>query len=256
MINRLLLASLFAAVSLSGQTTLFSDDFSSYTAGQPISTPWGSVFPNPSESDAKIEVELDGGNLFSQGTSNQILHVLDESATFRTRADIRDLSYQVATLNLTFYEVSGVTGTPWRISFGLNSSSSGNTAFMVTLNDGNPGSYSLDAVHTAQIVVNTSNSSVAYEGTNVGSLNYDLWIDGILVTDEGGLISGSAITAGTDLTAFRFTTDSGGLSQEIFVNNVTLYEGAVIPEPSTLAYLFGFTGVTALLLYNRHRKVR
>ncbi len=176
---RLFLVSLFAcATTLSAQTPLFSDDFSSYTPGQPLSAPWGSVTPNPTESDAAVEVVLDTGDYFGEGTSNQILKVLDESATYLTRADMRGLEFQVATLSFDFYEIAGVDGTPWRISFGLNASSAGNL-FQATLNSGSPGSYSLNAKHTFQMVVNTSTANVAYQDTTLNSMHYDMWIDGI-----------------------------------------------------------------------------
>ena len=249
-IPRLVIASLLTS-TLAAQTVLFEDNFNSYTVDEPISSPWGSVTPNPSVADAKLEVVQDTSDLFGQGTSNQVLHVLDQSDTERTRGDIRDLSFDVATLTFDFYEVAGVTGTPFRIGIGLNSSSYTSTAFLINLQDGNPGSYTQDAVHKIQIVVNTSASGVDYyQSNNVASLTYDLWIDGVLVTDNGGLSDGSTIAAGTDLTAFRFTTDTGGLSQEMYIDNLKLYDGAFIPEPST----WGLAGIFALLGIVLHKR--
>ncbi|WP_309380844.1 PEP-CTERM sorting domain-containing protein [Cerasicoccus frondis] len=255
MIPRTLLILLATAPLLSAQTTLFTDNFDSYTPGETLpSVSWGSVNPSTSSSDAAMEVVLDAGDFFGQGTSNQVLHILDESGSQNTRADAANLSFQVATLEFDFYEVGGVSGTPWRISFGLNSSGVGNV-FQATLNSGNPGSYSLDAAHKAQIVVNSSTETVFYGGTSIASMQYQLWIDGVLVTANGGTASNfiSGFTAGDSMTAFRITTDTSGLSQEMYIDNVTLYDGAVIPEPSTWALITGLV-VGCALIFRRRSK--
>lgn len=237
------------------QAILFSDDFDAYTAGEPLPTgPWGSVTPNTIEADAAMEVVYDSGDYFGQGTSNKVLHVLDETSSSNTRADLANLSFQVATLEFDFYETSDASGAPWRISFGLNSSGAGNV-FQVTLNSGNPGSYSLDAMHKVQIVVNSSTETVNYADTSVASMHYDLWIDGVIVTDEGSTSNiPSGFVAGDSMTAFRFTTDSGGMSQEIYADNLTLYGSAVIPEPSSYALTSGLLGIA--MLARRRRKNR
>ncbi|MDP0494705.1 MAG: hypothetical protein Q7Q73_00725 [Verrucomicrobiota bacterium JB024] len=248
---RILLASLFTVSAVSAQSVIFSDNFGSYTLNEPLSSPWGSVTPNPTQPDAAVEVVLDTGDYFGAGTSNQILHVLDTSSTWLTRADMRGLSFNVATLSFDFYEVAGVSGTPWRVSFGLDSSSAGNI-FQATLDSGNPGSYSLNAKHTFQMVVNTSTSNVDYAETTLNSMHYDLWIDGELVTSNAAAETiPSGFVPGSNMTAFRFTTGSSSLSQEIYIDNVLLTEGAVIPEPSSLAWL-GFAGLSVLAL--RHRR--
>lgn len=232
-----------ACSTLTAQTVLFSDSFNSYAPGALPSTNWGSVTQNGSTT--LLAVLADSGSLlpantFGEGTANQILRVLDTSTSDLTRMDRRDLSFQVATLSFDFYESSGVSGTPWRVFFGLNATSpTSNNSFRIDFNNGNSGAYSLDTVHRVDIAVNTSSSAVSY-GTSgsVASLSYDLWIDGAFV-QNGGLLSGSTFVGGANMTAFRFLTDSGGASQEVYIDNVTLFDGAhvglPIPEPSSLA---------------------
>ncbi|MGE9295065.1 MAG: hypothetical protein ACQKBV_02080 [Puniceicoccales bacterium] len=115
----------------------------------------------------------------------------------------------------------------------------------------NPGSYSLDAAHRVQIVINSSTDAVSYAGTSVASMGYQLWIDGDLVTPNGSIASNfiSGFTAGDSMTAFRFTTDTGGMSQEIYIDNLTPCNGAVVLEPSTRALIAG-----CAIIYRRRRK--
>lgn len=259
------LLSLTIGLLLTGRSSgqvLFSDNFDSYAGPFPMvltTPPYASVTPNPATTDAYIVVDKDTGNLFGQGTNNQVLHVFDNSSTALTRADVNSnnvagLSFDLATLKFDFYETSAYSGTGWTISFGLTSSATASTAFQIVLNSGSPGGYALNALHTAQIVVNTSASSVSYNSVSLDSLKYDLWIDGVRVTNNGSLSAGSAFAAGDAMTAFRFTTTTAGLSQEIFVDNLSLINGAVVPEPSTLSLVLGCAGFVIFVL--RGRRVR
>lgn len=234
-----ILLSLFAiATATQGKRVLFMDDFESYTPDATLPrVNWGSITTG---TDAVVEVVLDDDipqkRADGLGISNQVLHVSDATSDDPTRLDANELNFQVATLSFYFDEPSGVDGTKFRLSFGGQSTS--NTAFQITFNNGTlsdlngnfSSKYSLDTWHRADVVVNSSAAAVDYNGSeSVASLTFDIWIDGELMGDDIVVISDSTYTkGGSDMTAFRFTTDQSGLSQEVYIDNVFLYEGADI----------------------------
>jgi hypothetical protein len=207
---------------------VFNDDFESRAPGSRLTAPWGSVTAG---TDCVLEVLRDDANRFGRGTDNRILHLKDAGAGL-TRADCRfggatNGGLAVAMLAFDIYEVEGVDGTPLRVSIGLDSSK--DIAHQVTFHKGYAtgiARYTQNAAHAIAIIINTSKDSVSYnDGTDsVAPLQYALWIDGRRAA--GGKLSGSSWEAGTPVTAFRFTTDAGGASQEVYIDNIRLFSGA------------------------------
>ncbi len=246
-----------------GQTVLFSENFESYAPDSDLTAGANWSYVNTG-TDTLLQVVEDNGSTlspadsFGQGTSNHILHMLDNSTSAETRMDSSALSFQVATLSFLYYETSDFSNTKYRVSFGKSSNNSTDRAFQINFQGGvlsyssgaATAAYTVDALHKVDIVVNTSASPVSYNGdsASVASLTADVWVDGVLVFDN---ISheGSTYDSPNTMTHFRYTTDFSGASREAYIDDIILYDGAVIPEPEDVALLFsGATGVIALLL--------
>jgi hypothetical protein len=245
------LAAAFAALALvsaaSAQTIILQSDFNAYsTAGNADpGAPWNQVFDSDNGS-AEIDVVADASNWFGSGTGNQILRLLDTTNTAGLRLAAHSLAStaNVVTLTFRFYEPSGVNGTPLNVRLGGGSNDGdADVAFNIGFDSGNTnsGSYSLNTVNTVTIVANNSTSMVNYHFAGgpqtVNSLSYDLYINGVLRRDNFG--KGGTFADGSALTALRFTTFSGGFSQDFYIDDVLLVSGAPIPEPSSAAALLG-----------------
>ncbi|PAW76513.1 MAG: hypothetical protein B9S32_14800 [Verrucomicrobia bacterium Tous-C9LFEB] len=219
---------------VSAATLIFSEDFESYTVGNELvsNEKWGSVTSSPT--GTLLTATADPSAVFHNGTTNKYLRISDTSNAALTRLDSKPSSaFQLATLSLDFYEPSGVNGTYWNISFPGTASIDFNGG-QIRINSGTYSTvYPIDATHHLDIVINNTTAAEIYGINSVASGTFDLWIDNVLILDNYALNS----TTGTDLTKFVFSTSSGSYSQEMWIDNVSLYSGIAVPEPSAVHLL-------------------
>ncbi len=234
------------AARLSAQTLIDSFDAAPITGtADPANPPWNEGINDVDDGNAELDVQQDAANWFGAGATNRILRVFDASntAAVQLRTNTAGLtpfrSSAVFTLSFDFYEPAAVSGAPLIVRLGTGAAdSAANTQFDTRLLDGQivagdgaipaqAGSYTLDAAHKLSFVANNSAVTIPYgNGETLGSQKADVWIDGVRVLDDFALAS--PITAGTKLSAIRFLTLVAGPSQEIFLDNVTTYDGPVI----------------------------
>lgn len=235
------------------------DDFESVDAsGGPVSpsgTIWdGDVFAGTGNT---LEVIEDSANLLGAGTSNQIAHLADVSTSQRVTLYANNAlgtADDVVTLSFDFYEPSGVNGGDLFIRLRDNGTRLVDARFddgTAADNGGNvTGAYSQDAALTFYIVANNSGSTVSYGGTDVANDTYDIWVDSgsgasVIVNDAPFRDSGGSFF--NDLEIGMFTSQA---SQEVYLDNLNVTAGVVIPEPASLVFM----GLGGLLMLSRSRR--
>lgn len=269
----LLLASLLVGVTPALAATLvMSENYDSYTPG---------VLPgaggNDNGTDLFTRVEVDSGNLFGGGTSNQYLRIADTSNTNSANTYGLVLSTatlgQVGTISLNFYDpaVSGEQGTGgWLLRWGTGNGNSV-TAFGLFINNGtlriatgggvNPSTsafatYSLDTLHSLKIVFNSSASSIDDAGHTLEAGRMDVWLNGSIagssLTGAGTLAGGVNEIANVNITRKVSTDSAVDFVGTLNIDDWALYSGVVaIPEPSAATILSGGLILGFCLLHRR-----
>jgi len=265
LVRSLKIASIIGGLSLPAQgAILFSDDFESYSANSNIGTTiWTETTGRASYMTVRNETTAT-----PFGTPNQYAQLAD---TGGGNGDfIRLMSPQlggtynaVSTLQFDFYEPTGGGNSVMRFGYAgddgnrldLNSGGGRNVA---TLNNGTIAgvtggvstTYSMDTAYTIYMIFNDTASTVSYIGGSIAAFTAHVWFEQL---GSGALIFAGSSTAAnsqdTDGYAIGFRTFNAEL-QEVWVDNVVVFEGAAaIPEPTTA--LLGGLGMLALLRRRR-----
>lgn len=150
---------------------------------------------------------------------------------------------------------SGVTPTTMseQSLFGLRILGSGSSASIQTVVGGsfvNTGVSLLnDISYNLRFIANGSASAISVDGNTINAGQMGIYVNNLFVTT-------ASISDQVDATAFRifgqgFST--GNIQLGVEIDNINLWNAAVVPEPSAIALLFGTTG---LLLICRLRRGR
>lgn len=268
---------LLAACSPVWGQAIFQDDFStSETNGDPSFAIWGTAVRNPT-ADKTIKVTTDNSLQFFGEANNGYLrlsHKAGSTGSLFIQANNQfSTPSQVVTVGFDFYVPSvtswgdansyadprvrlGVSG-----AFASNNNRVPNEFRFQTSNGGFSGSsatniYSQDTTHSISFVYNHSTAAIDYgpgDSLNIPSAHYDVWIDGVRVIEAGGGAS-TLLAIGTDLTTLGIGSFAGG--SEMFVDNLTVFEGAqaAIPEPGTYAVGAGLLSLAAVAFHRRRRR--
>lgn len=278
LVNIIIPIAFLATSGVTDATVLFSDDFNSYTAGDPItigSSPikWASVRPTgnpPATTEAFFTAELDSSNFFGEGTANQYADMsLTDAVGNENNILISTNAFsgsETGQFSMEFYDPSSASnsGTGWSLRLGTGAGNSA-TIFGVFLDDGdlilsggsgvvpNGGTiatYTQDAVHTLDIVFNNSSSNLNYAGGIVASQRMDVYLNGILVGDDLANSGGTGV--GTNISAFNFTgkTDTS-FTNSLYINRIVVDNSPTIPETSNYASIAGL--LTLMLVWLRCR---
>lgn len=253
----LLLASVSPALATATSVAFF--DFDSQSPG--VLTGAGG---NDNGTDLFTRVDVDDGNLFGQGASNQYLRIADTSNA--NSASIYGLVLstaivgQIGTISFDFYDpvASGEQNTGgWLLRWGTGNGNSV-SAFGLFINNGtlrnatgnnvNPvatsfATYDRDTLHSLSIVFNSSASTLDYAGNSLAAGKMDVWLNGSIVAsalDGSGALAGLENTiANVNITRKVNTTASLDFVGTLYLDNFGIYSGVAIPEPSTAATLAG-----------------
>lgn len=261
--NLLLIAGASALISTQAQAaTLVTEDFGTGTSAI-TSIGTGGGIQSGTSAPARVD---DTADIF--GASNgSYAHFSNANKHVRSAAYSGAVG-AVTTFQFDFYEAEGTIPAPLdgptyfglsndaldlngggnRVRLGLDN---GSFVFLGTFTDAGA-SYSLDTAYSISMILNDTGAAVSYSGGNVGAGSADVWIE-----DFGGgnaQYVGNVLvnnTAGTGY-AVAVRSFSSATSQSLFVDNVSLEEGAIapIPEPSAAA-LLGLGGISLLIRRRR-----
>lgn len=276
----------FAGV-LSGTATaqnlLFADNFEGWTAGAPVTD--NGISPTRWDPDNNLNIiEIDTGNAFGAGTSNQFMRLGNLPIPTTTLLD--GGQKRINQRNYAGFATTGVLS----VSFDLIEPSSGNGKGLVSdlsdrsffrirgdsagtglqtirlqngrlRQDGSTGPmnngddlalFSEDVLTNFVFIYNQSGADISHNGKTLSSGQYDVYIDGTLAIAD--LESGKTNPT-DDFARLYFETDyatAGTSAQELWIDNWAVYDGAVaIPEPAMLGLLLGFGGLGMMVLRRR-----
>lgn len=242
------------ALAGSAHAALLSDDFENDTlGGLPDSPPWNGG--TAVDSGSTLEVVADAADVFGLGVTNQAVR-LDDDAGGSSNLLLGAAGLggsDVVTLSFDYFETddSSLANDFFVIRLGQNDGSGdANTIFDFQINEGNitadstsgdesvSNAYSSGEAVRFTIVANNSTSSESYTGfggttTSVASATADIYIDGVLVFDDA--TSKNTVAAGNSFDTLRFLSFNFNQSPDVLIDNVLLVDGAVIPEPTSVA---------------------
>ncbi|HWL54243.1 MAG TPA: hypothetical protein VNQ90_17515 [Chthoniobacteraceae bacterium] len=260
-------ASCFSAVVL-------QDDFSSYTAGDPL--PWNSSSNATSgEAYTRTLVEADAANLFGKGVNNQYasfeVHSISQQTISYTATRIRTGTGfgRTGQIGFSFYQPSSADNSGYgfllRIGGGTGYNSNGSTAFGLFFRDGNLyaatgnnlargdllGAYDQDQVNQLVIVYNQTTASHHYTGGGLQAQSMDLWLNGEKIASN--LLHAGELAGDTDLTWLNFTNLGQVSSATLYLDDLVIDDVASIPEPKTVLMLLPALFAIRLLRRRSHR---
>ncbi len=252
----------FAALSAQAATTV--EDFNSYPADTPLSSPW--TYSNPDDGSARIiRPEKDTADIFGEGADNQYLKLRayqTGTATINLYRNFGSGYGNVGQLDMQVYDPGTSVGPQNNFGLQIRLSTSGgqpannNTPFWITLYEGDIydgtssagktliGNYDLNAVVNFSIVFNNTDSAVTYAGSmTLAAQSYDLWLNGAyLVTGTYNTLAASEV--GKSLNSINFGTPSSGVAvTEMLINQITASDIISIPEPAAAALALGLLGL-------------
>lgn len=254
------------ALNLSQASTLFTDNFNSYSDGTlPTGTAWTSVTDNGTTQLTRIAT--DTANLFQQGTANKALY-LNFTVGGSTVASITDVSTGTTTgqVSFNFYDPkdTGAAGSGYFFRIGTGNANSV-TNFAVGLKEGSlyiaTGSsiapaatafatYSTDTLNSLSIVFNSSTSLLTYgDNITVASGKMDIWLNGVLVGDD--LDYAGNVALGTSLDNVNITTKGSTFSNSLYIDDLTFTNTIAIPEPGSITCV-----LIGLTLCGYHRRLK
>jgi hypothetical protein len=257
------------AGALSAQTVLFQENFQGATLGEgphtPNWAPWDTNFAAGTFADRSASVQ--SGSAFGPGP-NQFLSVQNgTNLTFGKRltefdANIVTLSFDYIAranstgytnrwVNVTFYGDSGTIDNANRIqTVGLQSSNQ-----QVRPTRGSFGA--MNEVVQFHIIMNNSNAAISlFSGGSeyvVPAGQASVWANGshLATYTETRTLANSV---GMSVGGFAFVQDNNAARNSYDLDNIVVYGGAVIPEPSTYALIFGGLVLAGAFLVRRRRR--
>lgn len=271
---------LSSTTAVNGQL-LFSDNFEAWTAGQPTTDSGVDPTRWKSDGDPFDIIEVDTGNVFGGGTSNQFLRVgnqPDGSGTSLAGGslDIEQRNYDkgigvptgVLRVSFDLYEPSNGNGNGFTSDLGealflrLRGDKSGSELHTIRIDDGqlratSDGSvlhtFGEDTVVRFDFIYNQSGADISFRGSALDAGSYSVYADGGLVVDN--LTSGNTTAPSDDVERILLRTEyaAGGPSaQEVWIDN---WETAAVPEPSMIA-LWAGSLMLGLAFSRRQRSAR
>ncbi len=269
LVRSLKIASIMGCLSLPAQgAILFSDDFESYDADSSIGTGGPAIWGEAAGNTAYRTVR-DENTATPFGSPNQYAQLRDTASG--NGPFIRLLSTTqsgaanaLTTLSFDFYEPTGGGDSVMRFGYAGDDGTrydlnSGGGRLVATLNNGTIGgvsggtstAFSMNTAYTIYMIFNDTTSAVSYGGGSIAAETAHVWFEEL---GSGNFIFAGSASASNDqdLDGYRvgfrtFNSDE----QELWVDNVSLFEGAptAIPEPTTA--LLGGLGMLALLRRRR-----
>jgi hypothetical protein len=244
---------------------LVSDDFESEADNDPPADPPWDVLENVSGSGATTRVE-NGGDPFNVGAANNYLRLRDNSGSAQSTAGISNslTASNVLGVSFDFFEPSAGAGETFNDELIINILapnpsnvvSATDRIFRMDFNNGDAAGsttdYTIDALHHADIILNTSGAAYNYGAGTVADQTADIWIDGVLVVDD--FARNGAASNGNLMGSLVFTTLNGG-QQNFYIDNLVVTDTpqiAAVPEPASL-FVFAFT-LLAAGFFARQRK--
>ncbi len=238
-----ILAALGAAAVLTAEpVTLFHDGFSATPGTAPATPPWTS-HNSDAHPDHEAILRLDTENLFGRGTDNRYLEFRDASpagASLVLQA-LHLFEEQVVTLGFLVHEPDD-PDYPSQLTIQLfagNGNFSGdNRAQVLRLRNGSVPAgdtgpqafYGVNNTRRIDFVVNNGPNSVTYHetGATLAPGLADVWIDGERLSAGYRFARGAA--GGGPVRGFAFSVFANH-DQRIFLDDVTVFAGAVVGEP-------------------------
>lgn len=277
--SALVLAAAAASSSFAGS---FSDDFSSYTAGATLGSPWTQSVPD-NNGTLLYRVTADSGNVFGQGAANQYLSISDTlsgNPNLQFYYASSSISGSSGQLSFSFYDpqlttvatstnnsgmmlrlgtstagAAGNTTSPFGF-FVYNGGIYTNSAGLATIDKTRVlATYSFTAAHTLTVVYNNGTTGVSYDNgaRSVAASTFDVWLDGNVVATGLGKFNNNTSTA-----AIGNVTINGQPSGTVgyYLDNIAISSAITvssIPEPASAAALLG-AGVLGVAALGRRRR--
>jgi hypothetical protein len=223
----------------------------------PLGAVTSSTFEGWSVSDGTnrvVDVITDSDDYFGKGSSAHMLRfarLADGAGTMSFRAVNAFTPSPLITVSFTMYEPN-ITGT-------------GDLGGYITLRNGSAsnytggtgtGSYTMDAAHRFDIVLNNAASSATYSEGTLSAESFDMWVDGVRVLENAQFsTTSSSYTGNISSIQFIYASSPSG-EQTVYFGEIGIFQGGVvgaaIPEPSSSSMLLG-GALLALLGFQRLR---
>lgn len=264
------------AVSFGNGQTLFSDNFESWTPGQPVTDSGNDPERWKSDGDPFDIIEQDTGNVFGLGTDNQFIRFGNVSLDGMLPGgslDIEQRNYDkgagvptgVLRVSFDLFEPSSGSGKGFVSDLGepgflrLRGDNTGSGLHIISIDDGVLAasgdelySFGEDTLVRFDFIFNQSGADVTYRGNVLNSGKFDVYADGSLVAMN---IESGTNDASDEIERILLRTEyaaGGTAAQEMWIDN---WETAAVPEPSTFALWAGGL-LFGLALWRRQRKAR
>ncbi|MDP0495130.1 MAG: hypothetical protein Q7Q73_02880 [Verrucomicrobiota bacterium JB024] len=237
----------------------------------PLGVVTSSTFEGWSVSDGTnrvVDVITDSDDYFGKGSSAHMLRfarLADGAGTMSFRAVNAFTPSPLITVSFTMYEPN-ITGTgALGLYFGRNIPGSTDLGGYITLRNGSAsnytggtgtGSYTMDAAHRFDIVLNNAASSATYSEGTLSAESFDMWVDGVRVLENAQFsTTSSSYTGNISSIQFIYASSPSG-EQTVYFGEIGIFQGGVvgaaIPEPSSSSMLLG-GALLALLGFQRLR---